>query len=58
MQRSSLEERTILGLPPAHLVFRLEGGDDVLYAVAVGIVVEIVGAPGVTDEALLLILSF
>lgn len=51
-------ERTILRLPPTHLAFRLEGGDDVLNAVAVRIMVEIVGAPGVTDEALALILSF
>lgn len=50
--------RTILRLPPAHLAFRLEGCDDVLYTVAVGIVVEIVGAPGVTGKALALILSF
>lgn len=57
MQRCQFEERTVLGLPPLHLAFGLEGGDDVLYAVAAGIVVVTVGTPGVTGEAFALTLN-
>lgn len=52
------KKRTILRLPPPQLTLEFEGGDDVIYAMAVGILVGIVGASRVTDEALLLILNF
>lgn len=47
---------TVLRLPPLHLALRAKGGDDVLNLVAVLVVVEVVGLPGVTVETLLLIL--
>lgn len=58
LQITKFKERTILRLPPPQLAFGFEGGDDVLYAMAVGILVGIVGASRVTSEALLLILNF
>lgn len=51
--RSSL---TILRLPPLQLPLGLEGGDDVLNQVAVGVAIAIVRQPRITGEAFLLLL--
>lgn len=49
---------TILSLPPPQLALGFKGGDDVLNAMTVRILVGVVGASRVTDEAFLLILKF
>lgn len=47
---------TVLRLPPLQLPLGLEGGDDVLNQVAVGVAIAIVRQPRVTREAFLLLL--
>lgn len=53
---ASLRSLTVLRLPPLQLPPGLEGGDDVLDQVAVGVAVAVVRQPGVAGEALLLLL--
>lgn len=53
---SPLPGLTILRLPPLQLPLRLEGGDDVLDQVAVGVAIAIVRQPRVARETFLLLL--
>lgn len=48
---------TIFRLPPGLLAVRLEGGDDILYAVIDGVVDGVVRPSGVTVETFLLVLQ-